>query len=140
MVEGLAILTGVELSKGVLDQVLKPVLESYVQDFFRDSLDSGVARLNTATLKTPMAEAVGCFMQRFIKELQFNDIPDTSIGHHYNGAMKKNVQSKAMRPILGKTFETSCKKMTTTSSNRFGQSSTRNQAGSFPLKTLIGLA
>lgn len=114
MVEGLAILTGVELGKWVLDQVLdlgKPVLESYVQDFFRDSLDSGVARLNTATLKTPMAEAIGFFMQRFIKELQFNDIPDTSINHHYNGAVKKFVQNKAVRPILGKAFETGCKKI-----------------------------
>ncbi len=33
MVEGLAILTGVELGKYVLEQVLKPVLEGYVQDF-----------------------------------------------------------------------------------------------------------
>jgi hypothetical protein len=34
MVEGLAILTGVELGKYGLEQVLKPVLEGYVQDFF----------------------------------------------------------------------------------------------------------
>ncbi|PZV19965.1 MAG: NTPase (NACHT family) [Leptolyngbya sp.] len=111
MIEGLAVLTGVELGKHVLEQVLKPVLESYVQDFFRDSLDSGVARLNITALKTPMAEAIGVFMQRFIKELQFNDIPDTSINHHYNGTIKKFVQNKAVRPILGKGFETGCKKI-----------------------------
>ncbi|MBE9140225.1 NACHT domain-containing protein [Nodosilinea sp. LEGE 07088] len=114
MVEGLAILTSVELGKCVLDQVLdlgKPVLESYVQDFFRDCLDSGMARAKASTLKQPMAEAIGFFMQRFIKELQFNDIPDTSIDHHYSGAIKKFVQDQAVRPILGKAFETGCKKI-----------------------------
>jgi GTPase SAR1 family protein len=114
MLEWLAVTTGVELGKLVLEQVLdlgKPVLEGYVQDFFKDCLSSGVARLNAATLKTPMAEAVGYFIKCFIKELQINDVPETSIQHHYKAAIKKFVQDKAVRPILGKAFEKDCKQI-----------------------------
>lgn len=70
MLEWWAAATGIELGKLVLEQVLdlgKPVLEGYVQDFFKDCLSSGVARLNAATLKTPMAEAIGYFIKRFIR-------------------------------------------------------------------------
>ncbi len=108
MLEWWAAATGIELGKLVLEQVLdmgKPVLEGYVQDFFKDCLSSGVARLNAATLKTPMAEAIGYFIKRFIKELQINDVPETSIQHHYQVAIKKFVQDKAVRPVLGKAFE-----------------------------------
>ena len=114
MLEWLAVSTGVELGKLVLEQVLdlgKPFLEGYVQDFFRNCLDSGVARLNAITLKTPMTEAIGFFIKRFIKELQFNDVPETSIEHHYKGAIKRFVRDQAVRPILGKAFETSSKQI-----------------------------
>jgi GTPase SAR1 family protein len=114
MLEWLAVTTGVELGKLVLEQVLdlgKPVLEGYVQDFFKDCLSSGVARLNATTLKTPMAEAIGYFLKRFIKELQINGVPATSIQHHYKAAIKKFVQDKAVRPILGKAFEKDCKQI-----------------------------
>jgi Trp operon repressor len=114
MLEWLAATTGVELGKLVLEQVLdlsKPVLEGYVQDFFKDCLSSGVSRLNATALKTPMAEAVGYFVKRFIKELQINDVPKTSIQHHYKAAIKKFVQDKAVRPILGKAFEKDCKRI-----------------------------
>jgi hypothetical protein len=114
MLEWLAATTGVELGKLVLEQVLdlsKPVLEGYVQDFFKDCLSSGVSRLNAIALKTPMAEAVGYFIKRFIKELQINDVPETSIQHHYKAAIKKFVQDKAVRPILGKAFEKDCKQI-----------------------------
>ena len=89
MLEWLAVSTGVELGKLVLEQVLnlsKPVLEGYVQDFFGDCLGSGVARLKVGALKEPMAEAIGFFIKRFIKELQLNFVPETSIEHHYRGA------------------------------------------------------
>lgn len=114
MLEWLAVTTGVELGKLVLEQVLdlgKPVLEGYVQDFFKDCLSSGVSRLNTTALKTPMAEAVGYFIKRFIKELQINDVSETSIQHHYKATLKKFVQDKAVRPILGKAFEKDCKQI-----------------------------
>jgi hypothetical protein len=89
MLEFLAVATGVELGQLVLKQVLdlsKPVLESYVQDFFKDCLAGGVARLKANQLKQPMAEAIGAFIQRFLKELQFHDVPDTSLDHHYRGS------------------------------------------------------
>ncbi|NJO41317.1 MAG: NACHT domain-containing protein [Cyanobacteria bacterium RU_5_0] len=114
MLEWLAATTGIELGKLVLEQVLdlgKPVLEGYVQDFFKDCLSSGVSRLNATTLRTPMAEAIGYFIKRFIKELQINDVPETSIQHHYKAVIKKFVQDKAVRPILGKAFEKDCKQI-----------------------------
>lgn len=114
MLEWLAATTGIELGKLVLEQVLdlsKPVLEGYVQDFFKDCLKSGVSRLNATALKTPMAEAVGYFIKRFIKELQINGVPETSIQHHYKATLKKFVQNKAVRPILGKAFEKDCKQI-----------------------------
>jgi len=114
MLEWLAATTGIEVSKLVLVQVLdlsKPVLEGYVQDFFKDCLSSGISRLNATALKTPMAAAVGYFIKRFIKELQINDVPETSIQHHYKAAIKKFVQDKAVRPILGKAFEKNCKQI-----------------------------
>jgi hypothetical protein len=114
MLEWLAAATGIELSKLVLNQVLdlgKAALEDYVKDFFKDCIQSGVARANTAILKQPMAEAVGCLIKRFIKELQINEVPDTSIDHHYKPALKRFMQDKAVRPLLGKAFETDCKQI-----------------------------
>ena len=114
MLEWLAAATGAELGKLVLNQVLglgKAALEDYVKDFFKDCIKSGVTQANTAALKEPMAEAIGFFIKRFIKELQFNDVPDTSIEHHYKGSIKRFVQDKAVRPILGKAFETGCKQI-----------------------------
>jgi predicted NACHT family NTPase len=114
MLEWLAASTGVELGKLVLEQVLdlsKPVLEGYVQDFFKGCLDSGVARLNASTLKTPMAEAIGYFVKRFVRELQINGVPDTSIEHHYKATIKRLVKDKAVRPILGKAFQKDCKQI-----------------------------
>ena len=114
MLEWLAAATGAELGKLVLNQVLglgKGALEDYVKDFFKDCIKSGVTQANTAALKEPMAEAIGFFIKRFIKELQFNDVPDTSIEHHYKNAVKRFVQDKAVRPILGKAFETGCKQI-----------------------------
>jgi hypothetical protein len=114
MLEWLVATTGIELGKLVLEQILdlsKPVLEGYVQDFFKDCLSSGVSRLNVTALKTPMSEAVGYLIKRFIKELQLNGVPETSIQHHYQAVIKKFVQNKAVRPILGKAFEKDCKQI-----------------------------
>lgn len=114
MLEVLAAATGVELGKLVLGQVLdlgKGALEDYVKDFFKDCIQSGVARANAETLKKPMAEAIGFFIKRFIKELQLNDVPETSIEHHYKAAIKRFVRDKSVRPILGKAFEKDCKQI-----------------------------
>ena len=114
MWEWLAVATSAQLGKRVLEQILNlsnPVLEGYVQDFFGTCLKSGVARLQASTLKTPMAEAIGYFIKRFVKELQFNDVPDTSIKHHYTGAIKRFVRDKAVCTLLGKAFETGCKRI-----------------------------
>jgi hypothetical protein len=114
MLEWLAATTGVELGKLVLKQVLdlgQPVLEAYVQDFFKHCLSNGVSQLKAEALKVPMAEAIGTFIKRFIKELQINDVPETSIQHHYQAAIKRFVQDKTVRPILGKAFEKDCKQI-----------------------------
>ncbi|MEL7350312.1 MAG: NACHT domain-containing protein [Cyanobacteria bacterium J06560_5] len=114
MLEWLAASTGVELSKLILEQVLdlgKPVLEGYVQDFFKDCLDSGIARLNASTLKAPMAEGIGYFVKRFVRELQINDVPATSIEHHYKATIKQFVKNKAIGPILGQAFERDCRQI-----------------------------
>ena len=114
MLEWLAATASVELGKLVLDQVLnlgKAALEDYVKDFFKDCIKSGIARANAETLKKPMAEAIGCFIKRFVKELQINNVPKTSIEHHYKAAIKRFVQDKSVRPILGKAFETHCKQI-----------------------------
>ena len=114
MWEWWAAATGVELGKLVLEQVLnlgKSALEDYVKDFFKDCIQSGVALANAETLKKPMAESIGCLIKRFIKELQFNDVPETSIEHHFKATLKRFVQDKAVRPILGKAFEPDCKQI-----------------------------
>jgi HEAT repeat protein len=115
MLELLIAATGVELGKLVLEKVLdlgKGALEEYVKDFFKDCIKSGVTLANNAeALKKPMAEAVGFFIKQFIKELQFNDVADTSIDHYYKTAIKKFVQDKAVRPILGKAFEKDCRQI-----------------------------
>jgi hypothetical protein len=114
MLEWLAATASVELGKLVLEQVLnlgKSALEDYVKDFFKDCIKGGIARANAETLKKPMAEAIGCFIKRFVKELQINDVPETSIEHHYKTAIKRFVQDKSVRPILGKAFETHCKQI-----------------------------
>ncbi|WP_416670336.1 NACHT domain-containing protein [Egbenema bharatensis] len=114
MWEGLAAVTGIELGRWVLNQVLdlgKSALEDYVKDFFKDCLDSGVARARASDLKQPMAEAIGFLIKRFVKELEFHDVPDSSIDHHYQPAIKRLVRDQAVRPILGKAFEKDCKQI-----------------------------
>jgi predicted NACHT family NTPase len=114
MLDVLIAATGVELGKLVLEQVLnlgKAALEDYVKDFFKDCIKSGVARANAETLKKPMAEAIGYFIKRFIKELQFNDVSDTSIQHHFKRTIQQFVRDKAVRPILGKAFEKNCQQI-----------------------------
>ena len=114
MWEGLAAVTGIELGKLILEQVLdlgKSALEDYVKDFFKDCLESGVARARASDLKQPMAEAIGFLIKRFVKELQFLDVPDTSIDHHYQPAIKRFVRNQAVRPILGKAFEKNCRQI-----------------------------
>ncbi|NEP03123.1 MAG: NACHT domain-containing protein [Symploca sp. SIO2E9] len=114
MWEWLAAATGVELGKLVLEQVLnlgKATLEDYVKDFFKDCIQTGVARANIEVLKKPMAEAIGFFIKRFIKELQINDIPETSIEHHYKATIKRFVKDKTVGPILGKAFEKDCRQI-----------------------------
>ncbi|PSB66753.1 NTPase (NACHT family), partial [filamentous cyanobacterium CCP1] len=118
MWEGLAAVTGIELGKLILEQVLdlgksagKSALEDYVKDFFKDCLESGIARARASDLKQPMAEAIGCFIKRFVKELEFHDVPDTSIDHHYQPAIKQFVRDQSVRPILGKAFEKDCKQI-----------------------------
>ena len=108
MLEWWAAATGMELGKLVLEQVLnlgKSALEDYVKDFFKDCIKSGVTLSNAETLKKPMAEAIGCLIKRFIKELQFNDVPETSIEHHFKATLKRFVQDKAVRLILVKAFD-----------------------------------
>lgn len=114
MLEWLAVATGVELGKLVLEQVLnlgKAALEDYVKDFFKDCIKSGVARANAGVLKKPMAKAVGFFIKRFVKELQIDYIPATSIEHHYKATIKRFVQDKVVRSVLGKAFEKDCKQI-----------------------------
>lgn len=107
MMELWAIPAGIELGKVVLTQVLgftTAALESYVEDFFKGCLTSGVARLKASTLKQPMAEAIGFFLQRFIQELKDNEVPDTSINHFYRDAAKQFVKDVNVRPLLGQAF------------------------------------
>jgi energy-coupling factor transporter ATP-binding protein EcfA2 len=114
MWEWLAAVSVAELGKLALEPVLnlgKAALEDYVKDFFKDCIKSGVAQANAMTLKQPMAEAIGCFIKRFIKELQINDVPETSIEHHYKRAIQQFVRDQAVRPILGKAFEKDCKQI-----------------------------
>ncbi|WP_204151070.1 NACHT domain-containing protein [Leptolyngbya sp. CCY15150] len=110
MLEWLAV-PAIEVGKWAFAELGKPALESYVQDFFKACLSGGVSRLKAAELKAPMNEAIGYFIKRFIKELQLNDVPDTSIHHHYRATIKTFVQDPAVRPILGKAFEKDCKKI-----------------------------
>ncbi|HEY9631564.1 MAG TPA: HEAT repeat domain-containing protein [Coleofasciculaceae cyanobacterium] len=114
MLEWVAAVTAAELGKLALEQVLnlgKSALEDYVKDFFKDCVKSGVALANAEVLKKPMVEAIGFFIKRFVKELQMNGVPETSITHHYRSAIKRFVQDKAVHPILGKAFEKNCKQI-----------------------------
>ncbi|MEM6836873.1 MAG: NACHT domain-containing protein [Cyanobacteria bacterium P01_C01_bin.120] len=103
--------TASQLAKVVLNQFLElgqGALEEYVQDFFKDSMGSGVAKLNEAVLKGPMGEAIRAFIKAFVKELEDNDVHKTSINHHYTKALQSFVKDKDVKPILGKAFETGC--------------------------------
>ena len=114
MLETLLTLTGMELGGFVLKQVLdlgKPVLEGYVRDFFEGCLTEGVAQLKASQLKTPMAEAVGVFLQQFVEELDYHDVPESSIDHFYSRALKRFVRDGAVASVLGKAFETGCKRI-----------------------------
>jgi energy-coupling factor transporter ATP-binding protein EcfA2 len=111
MLELLFTATAAQLGKVVLDQVLelgKGALEEYVKDFFKGSLGSGVAKLNASVLKEPMGEAIGAFIKAFVQELKANDVPQTSIDHHYTKALRGFVKDNEVKPILGKAFDTQC--------------------------------
>ncbi|NET48953.1 MAG: NACHT domain-containing protein, partial [Merismopedia sp. SIO2A8] len=100
-----------QLGKVILDQILdlsQGAMEDYAQDFFKDSLGSGVAKLKASVLKGPMGEAIATFIKAFVQELKDNDVPDSSIQHYYTKALRGFVKDKAVKPILGKAFETGC--------------------------------
>ena len=108
MWEGLTIATGIELGKLVLEQVLslgKGALEEYVKDFFKDCIRSGVVLAKAETLKLPMAEAVGGFIKLFVAELEYQDVPETSINECHKKKLQQYVRNPKIRPILGKAFE-----------------------------------
>ena len=135
MLELFAAATGIELGKFVLEQVLnlgKDALEDYVKDFFKDCIQTGVVRANSETLKKPMAEAIGFFLRRFLKELQMNDVPDTSINHYYKGEIKRFVKDKAVRPILGKAFEKDCKQIDYKQLQQIWMANPQNAQWQFP--------
>jgi predicted NACHT family NTPase len=114
MLEWLTASTGIALAKLVLEQVLnlgKSALEDYVKDFFKGCIQNGVVRAKAEVLKQPMAEALGFWIKRFVKELQMNEVPETSIEHHYRRAIQRFVNDKSVRPLLGKAFETNCKQI-----------------------------
>ena len=114
MLEWLAVSTSVELGKLVLEKVLdigKPVLEEYVQDFFKHCLKNGVAQLRVEALKEPMAEAIGIFIRRFVKELQISGVPESSIRHYYRDAIKQFVKNRSVLSVLGQAFDTGCKQI-----------------------------
>ena len=135
MLELFAAATGIELGKFVLEQVLnlgKDALEDYVKDFFKDCIQTGVVRANSEKLKKPMAEAIGFFIRRFLKELQINDVPDSSINHYYKGEIKRFVRDKAVRPILGKAFEKDCKQIDYGQLQRIWMENPQNAQWQFP--------
>lgn len=88
---------------------IKP--ENYIESFFKECVRSKITRINAEMLKKPMAEAIRFFMKRFIKELQLNDVLETSIQNHYNTVIKQFVRDSTVRPILGKAFEKYCKQI-----------------------------
>jgi len=111
MLEWLTVSTSVELGKMAFEQVLNlagSVLNGYIEDFFKSCLGSSVDRLNTAFLRTPMAEAIGVFIRECVQELKLNNVLDTSIEHHYKRAMKQFVCDRAVGSILGQAFQRSC--------------------------------
>ncbi len=133
----MAVATGVELSKLVLEQVLnlgRAALEDYVKDFFKDCIKSGVARANAEVLKKPMAEAVGFFIKRFIKELQINNVPKSSIEHHYKASIKRFIQNEAVRPVLGKAFEKDCQEIDYAELQRIWMQQYQNPEWQFPIE------
>ena len=108
MLEWIATSTAFELGRLALDQVLDlshSALEDYVKDFFKDSIKAGISKANSALLKKPMAEAIGVFVKRFVRELEINEVQPTSIDHFYRGAIKRYVNDHRVRPILGQAFE-----------------------------------
>jgi GTPase SAR1 family protein len=106
------VLLTAEVGKFVLDKVLdlgKSVLEDYVKDFFKGCIEGTISAAKADILKQPMADAIGQFVKRFVKELQINGVEKPSIDHHYGKVIKQFVQDKAVRPVLGKAFETHCR-------------------------------
>ncbi|MBE9031548.1 HEAT repeat domain-containing protein [filamentous cyanobacterium LEGE 11480] len=109
--ESLMTLTGVELGKFVLTQILKlgtAALEDYVKDFFKDSIKGSIPKAKIDVIAKPMAEAIGYFIKEFIAELKANDVEQPSINHQYQPALKKLVKDKRIAAILGTAFERDC--------------------------------
>ena len=101
MLEWIAASSVYELGKLVLSQVQelgKSALEDYVKDFFKDSIKAGVSKANASLLTKPMAEALGVFVKRFVRELEINDVYQTSIDHFYRNAIKQYVNDPRVRP------------------------------------------
>jgi hypothetical protein len=101
-----------EVGQFVLEKVLdlgRAALEDYVKDFFKDCIKGSVAAAKADVLKQPLAEAIGQFLKRFVEELQINGVEKPSVDHHYGKVLKRFVRNQAVRPILGKAFETDCK-------------------------------
>jgi hypothetical protein len=135
MLEWIAASSVYELGKLVLSQVQelgKSALEDYVKDFFKDSIKAGVSKANASLLTKPMAEALGVFVKRFVRELEINDVYQTSIDHFYRNAIKQYVNDPRVRPILGQAFEKDLQQIDWGSLERIWEDSYMQQGWMFP--------
>ena len=111
MLDLLLTATATQLGKVVFDQVLQlgqGALEDYAQDFFKDSLGSGVAKLKASVLKGPMGEALPPtrydlpldIKRQLSAEGQLEDAPSPEDLEHYRRDYFQQPARKALDAVM----------------------------------------
>jgi hypothetical protein len=98
--------------KEVLLKLGKEALEDYVKDFFKDCIKAGVASAKPDVLKKALGEALQQFLKLVEDELELScDLTGAEIRDDYQIRIGKFLRDEEVKPLLGKAFEKSCRKI-----------------------------
>ncbi|HEY9691086.1 MAG TPA: hypothetical protein V6D15_02730 [Oculatellaceae cyanobacterium] len=113
----LGILTANEIGSFLFIDVLLPLVQDtskdYLKDFFKGCISNIATTSNSTLLQKSAGKALKEFLSLFKEELEFLGIESKHIKKQYLGPIKKFVYADAVKPILGKAFESDCRAIDT---------------------------
>jgi energy-coupling factor transporter ATP-binding protein EcfA2 len=114
MLEWLATVTAAEISKVLLEQVLKlsqAAAADYVKDFLKDSLKEGIALVQPGVAQQAVATALKEFCTLVQDELLTCHVPPVMIRERYDAPLRQFLKDPRVKPLLGQAFDSQCQQI-----------------------------